>query len=175
MSITRDDKARNPGALSLCDIAAPSRDDGGRCGEASPRYGHTPAAGERPLLTTEPYSYLNAPLVEALAIADTLTRTTYRLLFALIALCEPGNYIYSNANLVSKHLGLNYRSCCKSWQELRLLGYLTPEANEWGRVTRWRLSPALVWRGRPWKADIAQQQIDAHQQLVALAAAQEED
>jgi hypothetical protein len=52
---------------------------------------------------------------------------------------------------------------------LLALGLLTPEINEFGRIVCYRVSPALAWRGRPWKADIASQQFEAQRALDALA------
>lgn len=138
----------------------------------------TPAPGDRVaddaqrealrLLATSPHSYANDATWEAIACEDQLTRSTYRVLLTLISLVEPGNYIYSNAHLVAQLLGMHYRTCLESWGELRTLGYLLPETNEWGRVICWRLSPGIAWRGRPWKAGIAQRQLEGRQALEAL-------
>ena len=82
---------------------------------------------------------------------------------------RPGNYIDESVAQLAALLASDYGSCLRAWRDLLNLGLLTPEVNEFGRTTCFRVSPALAWRGRPWKADIAQQQFDAQQALEALA------
>lgn len=92
-----------------------------------------------------------------------------RVFLGLWGLLEPGNYLYASAASVARHLGLHYHTCLKAWKELQRLGLLTEERNEWGRVFRYRLAPAVVWRGRPWTAGAAQAQVEAQEELERLA------
>lgn len=168
MSTQSYNEIRDAGALSFFDSPLTSRDNGSITVEASPGYCHDAHREGIRLLATQPHSYLNRTACETLAAQDQLTRSAYRVLLAVIALTEPGNYLYSNASLVAHHIGMGYRTCLDAWHELCGYGYLTEERNEFGRLICWRVSPALAWRGRPWMADAAQQQVDAQQALHAL-------
>jgi len=98
-----------------------------------------------------------------------MTQTAWRLLWVLIGSMEPGNYVYYSMAEGARRTGMSYGVTRRAWQvltthELLRLGYDTA-----GVPLRWRLSPYLCWRGRPWKARVAQKNWDAERQLTALA------
>ena len=169
MSASRDYQTRDACALSVFDDTDAPWIDGAITHETSAGYCRDAHREGLRLLATQPHSYINDEAWGTIAIEDQLTRTGYRLLVVLIALCEPGNYIYSNARIVSRHMGVGYRTCLDAWNELRAYGYLSQELNEWQRVVCWRLNPSLAWRGRPWKAEHASIQFEAQHDLIALA------
>jgi len=161
MSASRDYQTGDTCTLSVFDDIDASWIDGAITREASAGYCRDAHREGLRLLATQPHSYVNDATWETIALEDQLTRTGYRLLLVLIALCEPGNYIYSNASIVSRYMGMGYRTCLDAWNELRGYGYLSQELKEWQRVVCWRLNPSLAWRGRPWKADAAAVQFEA--------------
>ena len=124
----------------------------------------------RRFLITNPTIGVNAARMKGLSDENQLTPTAWRLLHELLTRVKPGNSFDETMRDLATVLDVDYGTCRVAWKQLVLRDLLTPEVNIFGRIVGHRLSPALAYRGRPWKATIAQQQIDAQQQLVALAA-----
>lgn len=110
-----------------------------------------------------------APLLE-IALDMDFKQGTYRLLFILLAEVKPANYIDWSAHALCKKYNMSYSAALAAWKVLTRKGWLRPVYNEYGRVWRYRLSPHLCWRGRPWKARTAQKNWDAEAQLARLSA-----
>jgi hypothetical protein len=109
-----------------------------------------------------------APLLEI--VQDRAFKgSTYRMLLILLAEVQPANYIDWSARGLSRRYNMGYQAALNAFKLLQQRDWLRPVYNEWGRLTRYRLSPYLCWRGRPWKARVAQKNWDAEAALTALA------
>lgn len=102
-----------------------------------------------------------------------MTRTMWRVLLALVAQAEPGNYLYFSPAELARRSKIDYRSCLACWKMLQIKGWMT-DVYVQGHLMGYRLSAQLGWRGRPWKALGMTQQRIAEQRLDALAATLEE-
>ena len=81
---------------------------------------------------------------------------------------QPANYITYSAHGLAKKYAMGYSTALAAWKLLVAKGWLRRVYEDTGLI-RCRLSPYLCWRGRPWKARIAQRNWDAEAQLAALA------
>jgi len=98
-----------------------------------------------------------------------MTQTAWRLLWILIGSMEPGNYVYYSMAEGARRSGMSYGVTRRGWQVLTAHDLLRLEYDQAGIPLRWRLSPHLCWRGRPWKARVAQKNWDAEAELARLA------
>ncbi len=99
---------------------------------------------------------------------EEFKRSTLRLLLILFDEIKPANYIDWSAHGLSRKYAIDYQATLGAWKLLLRKDWLRRVTNEYGYV-RYRLSPHLCWRGRPWKARIAQKNWDAEAQLARLA------
>jgi len=98
-----------------------------------------------------------------------MTQTAWRLLWILMGSMEPANYLYYSMAEGARRSGMSYGVTRRAWQVLTTHDLLRLEDDQAGMPLRWRLSPYLCWRGRPWKARIAQKNWDAEAELARLA------
>ena len=98
-----------------------------------------------------------------------MTQPAWRLLWILIGSMEPGNYVYYSMAEGARRSGMSYGITRRAWQVLTTHDLLRLEYDQASIPLRWRLSPHLCWRGRPWKARVAQKNWDAEAQLAHLA------
>jgi hypothetical protein len=94
--------------------------------------------------------------------------STYRFLLILFIECKPANYIDWSAHGLSRKYAMGYQGALNAWKLLVHKDWLRRVPGDSGFI-RYRLSPYLCWRGRPWKARIAQKNWDAEAQLATLA------
>jgi len=95
-------------------------------------------------------------------------RSTLRFLLILFVEIKPANYIDWSAHGLAKKYDMGYTSALNAWKLLVQKDWLRWVPSDSG-VTRYRLSPHLCWRGRPWKARVAQKNWDAEAELARLA------
>jgi len=142
------------------------------------------AADDRRRAEYEEQAYLEKQARELMAEAGTLAlfqdalleivqdedfkASTYRFLLILFVECKPANYIDWSAHGLSRKYAMGYQGALNAWKLLVQKDWLRRVPGDSG-VIRYRLSPHLCWRGRPWKARIAQKNWDAEAQLAALA------
>jgi hypothetical protein len=96
-------------------------------------------------------------------------RSTLRFLLVLFVEIEPANFLtgWSPRGLAKKY-AMDYSSALSATKLLIAKGWLRQLDNGTG-VQRYRLSPHLCWRGRPWKARVAQKNWDAEAALARLS------
>lgn len=145
----------------------------GAGGTAPPQTPAEIAAAERvakQILAIHPTLCVFLDTLETLIQDRDFKRSTYRFLLILFVEVEPANYFTGwSAHGLAKKYGMGYEGALNAWKLLLEKDWLRPVVNEWGRTHRYRLSPHLCWRGRPWKARIAQRNWDAERDLRALA------
>jgi len=96
-------------------------------------------------------------------------RSTLRFLLILFVEVEPGNFLTGwSAHGLSRKYAMDYASALDALKLLIRKDWLRQLDNGTG-VQRYRLSPYLCWRGRPWKARIAQKNWDAEAALARLS------
>ena len=98
-----------------------------------------------------------------------MTPPSWRLFWALAGTMEPANYVYYSMAEGARRTGMSYGVTRRAWQLLLSHDLVRLEYDAGGVPLRWRLSPHLCWRGRPWKARIAQKNWDAEAELAHLA------
>jgi len=98
-----------------------------------------------------------------------MTAPAWRLFWTLAGTMEPANYIYYSMAEGARRTGMSYGVTRRAWQVLTGHDLVRLEYIPAGMPFRWRLSPHLCWRGRPWKARVAQKNWDAEAALARLA------
>lgn len=105
----------------------------------------------------------------SIVLANECPASVYRVLIGLWTVAERGNAIHVSAAEMARQLGMCYGSCYRAWKYIVAKGWLLEERNARGRLLRYRLSPKLAWRGRPWTAMKVQASLDAARALTTLA------